>query len=117
MLQVVRADKGEVSVLRLRGTVDDAFAHELIRRAVRACLEDGRYCLVLNCESVSFISNIGIAAFLEDLGRIRSLKGDIKLSGLSTQGRRLLRMLSLNRIFEVFEVESAAVEGYQREAA
>ena len=117
MLKVMRAEQGKVTVLRLVGEVNDVAAHKLVHSVIRACLQEGKFHLVINLKSVVFIDNLGIAAIMESLGHIRSLKGDIKLAEVNLQGLRLLRMMSLLRVFDIHKVESAAIRGYQREAA
>lgn len=117
MFKVMRAEQGKVTILRFIGEVNDASAHDTIRAVIQACLREGKFNLVVNLKSVVFIDNLGIAAIMESLGHIRTLKGDIKLAEISIQGSRLLRMMGLVRVFDIYEVESAAIRGYQREAA
>ncbi len=117
MLNILRAEQDKVMILRVKGKVDDPSDREVIRAALQACLQQGKYNLVLNLKSVEFIDNLSFGAVMEYLGLFRTLKGDIKLAEVSVQGLRLLRMMSLLRVFDVFEVESAAVHRYQREAA
>lgn len=116
MLSIETVEKGGVIVLRIQGEVDDVSAHSL-REAVAACVREQRYRLVFNFSSVTFLSNMGVGALMEPLGRLRSFKGDIKLACVNLQARRLLGMMGLGQVFEIYEVESAAVQGYKQVAA
>ncbi|HOH31190.1 MAG TPA: STAS domain-containing protein [Candidatus Hydrogenedentes bacterium] len=117
MLNITRAEHAKVIVLRLVGLVNDAASYEMVRTAIHACLQQGHHHLVLNFKSLEFIDNAGFGVVIEDLGRFRSLHGDIKLAEVSVHGERLLRMMGLLRVFDIYKIESAAIRGYQREAA
>ena len=116
MLTIERLEQGAVTVLRINGEVDDEGA-PVLREAVISCLQDQRYRIVLNFSSVAFLSYMGVGALMEHLGRLRSLKGDIKLASMNLQARRLLGMMGLSHVLEVYEVESAAIQGYKQVAA
>ena len=116
MLCIETLEKGGVTVLRIRGEVDET-AVNVLRETMTACLKEQRYRLVFNFAGVTFLSNLGVAALMEPLGRIRSYKGDIKLACVNLQARRLLGMMGLGQVFEIYEVESAAIRGYKQEAA
>lgn len=116
MLMVERIEQGKITILRLSGEVDDEGAN-VLRKAVLDCIQDQRYSLVLNFSSVLFVSYMGVGALLDYLGRLRSFKGDIKLACLNLQSRRMLNLMGLSHVFECFEVESLAVQGYQQVAA
>lgn len=116
MLTCERVEKGGVTVLRVSGEVDD-IGGQALREAITACMREQRYRLVLNFASVNFLSFVGVGALMDHLGRLRSFKGDIKLSCVNLQTRRLLGMMGLGQVFEIYEVESAAVQGYKQVAA
>lgn len=116
MVTCERVEKGRVTVLRVGGEVDNVGA-QAIREAISACMREQRYCLVLNFASVAFTDFVGVGALMDHLGRLRSFKGDIKLACINLQTRRLLGMMGLGQVFEIYEVESAAVQGYKQVAA
>ena len=116
MLTINRVENWAVTVFHLAGELDDMGAREF-RRVITECLHDHRYQIVLNLSSLVFMSYVGVGSLLDYLGRLRALRGDIKLACVNLQARRLLGMAGLGQVLEIYEVESAAIEGYKQAAA
>jgi len=116
MLKIERLEVGSVTVLRAGGEIDDVSANTL-REKIRSCMEDKRYLLALDLSKVMYMSCMGAGALLECLGALQKCGGDLKLSGMNIQSRRLLSTMGLGHVFESYDSESSAVKGYQQEAA
>ncbi len=116
MLKIERLESGAVTIMRVRGEIDDAGVNEL-RLALMECITQRRHHVVLNLSGVVFLSYMGVGVLVERLGQLRAFHGDMKLSSLNIQGRRLLAMMGLSHVFDCYDSESAAVQGYKQEAA
>ncbi len=116
MLKVERLDSGTVTTLRAAGEIDGGGANKL-RDAIKACVAEKRYRLVLDLSGVLFLSYMGAGVLVEGLGLTQTFHGDIKLASMNIQSRRLLSMMGLGHIFESYASELAAVQGYKQEAA
>ena len=111
MLNVERLENGAVTVLRLRGVIDEEGV-AVLRLALSGCVRDGRHKVVLNLAGVGFVSYLSMAVILERLGQFRAAKGDLKLACLSLYMRMLLRQMALTHQFDCHETEVQAVTGF-----
>lgn len=115
MLKIDRLESGAVTVLRLEGDIDED-GMNLLRLTLTRCLQDQRCNLVINLESVKFISYMGLGVLVERLRQARACKGDLKLTGVNLYTDRLFRMAGLSKVFETYKTEGQAIQTY-REAA
>ena len=116
MLNVERLENGAVTVLRLRGVIDEEGV-AVLRLALSGCVRDGRHKVVLNLAGVGFVSYLSMAVILERLGQFRAAKGDLKLACLSLYMRMLLRQMALTHQFDCHETEVQAVAGFSAPVA
>ncbi|HOE65021.1 MAG TPA: STAS domain-containing protein [Candidatus Hydrogenedentes bacterium] len=114
-MKVDRAEVGSVTVLRLEGDLDENGVDEL-RGALYGCITDGRLKIVLALNEVRFISYMGVGVMVERLRKLRSLGGDIKLSGVNLYAQRLFRMVGVTSLFDAYECETQAIGVYQEAA-
>lgn len=115
MLDVERIQAEDVDVLRLDGDIDEDGAKEL-RIALTSCLRDNVSNVVLNMTEVKFISYMGVGILVERLRQFRSEGGDLKLVGLNLYTKRLFRMVSVNKLFDIYDQEDQALQQYQQAA-
>jgi anti-anti-sigma factor len=81
-----------------------------------ACLADQRYNVVVNLSGVKFVSYMGLGVLVERLRQLRSHDGDLKLTGVNLYTQRLIRMVGAKSVFEIFEVESQAINQFRKAA-
>lgn len=116
MLKIERVEIGSVTVLRAAGEIDNSAAG-MVRNVINGCMADKRYQLALDLSQVVYMEQMGIVALLEGLTQLQKFKGDLKLASMNIQSRRLMSKMCLGHIFESYESEVSAVQGYQQEAA
>lgn len=116
MLAIERLDLGEVTVLRLRGEIEESSLNTLLLALVN-CLEQRRYRVILNLVGVAFISNKCCGPLVDRLSRFQEAGGDMYLASPNLYIRRLLRMLCLNHVFHCYDTEDQAVRGISNPAA
>ncbi|HPU96662.1 MAG TPA: STAS domain-containing protein [Candidatus Hydrogenedentes bacterium] len=116
MLAIERLDLGEVTVLRLRGDIEEATINTLLLALVN-CLEQQRNRVILNLAGVAFINNKCCGMLVDRLGRFQEAGGDMYLASPNLYIRRLFRMLSLNHVFQCYDTEEQAVRGISNPAA
>jgi len=110
-----RVEIGQATVIRVYGDLDDGVVQEL-RQELYACLCEGRANVILNCHAVGRVSYMSLGIIVERLRRFRSIQGDIKLVGVNTCMQRLFRMAGIKALFDVFETETQALEGFKQAA-
>jgi anti-sigma B factor antagonist len=111
-LQMSEHQAGDVIVLRLSGemTVDDgdiAFG-----KHVDTLVKKGQVKIVVDLSNVTYIDSAGVGMMVAEMKLVRQAGGLMKLSNLTARSHRLLAMLKLKVVFEVFDDEAAAVRSF-----
>lgn len=102
-----------VTVLTLVGeiTLDDgdlAFG-----RRINDLVSAGRVQLLVDLDAVTSIDSSGIGMMAAKLKEVRKHGGDIRLLRLNARGQRVLAVLRLRTMFEVFDDEAVALRSYE----
>lgn len=116
--------RGDVSVIEMKGefTLDSGGltqALDLRGRhlsdlgdTLRRLLEQGRRKILLDLGGVTFLDSAGLGELIACKKRTVQVGGDIHLFRPNGKVRDLLEMLSLTRIFKVFDEERAALASF-----
>ncbi len=115
MININRVEMGPVTVMRLEGDIDEDGVSAL-RIGLLSCLKEKRCRVVANLSGVRYISFMGLGVLVERLRQLRLNGGDMKLVGVNMYTQRVFRMAGVSSVFDVFDNESQAVQGF-REAA
>jgi anti-sigma B factor antagonist len=119
----VRA-RGDISILELKGEFTlgatglsrplDLRGRRLsdLGQTLQTLLDQGRRKIVLDLAGVSFLDSAGLGELIACKKRTVEQGGDIRLLHPVGKVRDLLEMLSLNRIFQVFDDEPAALSSF-----
>jgi anti-sigma B factor antagonist len=102
-----------VTVLTLVGeiTLDDgdlAFG-----RRINDLVSAGRGQILVDLDAVTSIDSSGIGMMAAKLKEVRKHGGDIRLLRLNARGQRVLAVLRLRTMFEVFDDEAVALRSYE----
>ena len=108
---VKQAETG-VIIISPQGDVDIKQAADM-----KAILDDkiaeGNVQFVVNCEGVQFFDVSGIGVFLNEVHRLRSVGGDIKLCSLSPEVHELVTtVFGLSSILSISESENEAIPSF-----
>lgn len=111
-LTILERQADEVTVLALKGQMllddgDLAFG-----RKVGELLDRGRVKIVLDLAAVTYIDSSGVGMLAAKLKQVRARGGDMRLVHLTSRSQRLLGMMKLLIVFEVFEDEAAAIRSF-----
>ncbi len=109
--EVRREDKGDVSVLYLKGYLDAHTAPDL-EAALRQLVEDGRYRIVVNFTDLNYISSAGLGVFMGFIEEVRENGGDIKLSNMSPKVFRIFDLLGFPTLYDIVDREEEAIDGF-----
>jgi anti-sigma B factor antagonist len=112
-LRIDERDVANVTVLTLAGeiTLDDgdlAFG-----RRINDLVASGRLQILVDLDAVTAIDSSGVGMLAAKLKEVRKRGGDIRLLRLTNRGQRLLAVLRLRTLFEVFDDEAVALRSYQ----
>lgn len=109
--EVRREDRGEISVLHIRGFLDAPTAPVLEEQFERL-VNEGRYSVVVNFSELTYIGSAGIGVFLGFLEAFRDHGGDIKLSNLNQRVLAVFDLLGFPELIEIYEEEAQACGGF-----
>ena len=111
-LRIAEKQVDDLTVLTLSGeiTADDGdiafgkYVDELIKR--------DHLKIVVNLAEVSYIDSAGVGMMVAEARILKQSGGLMKLSNLSGRSHRVLAMLKLKTVFEVFDEEAAALQSF-----
>jgi anti-sigma B factor antagonist len=109
-VELVERTLGEAVIIDVHGPmVRDEAEPFVLLAALRAALERGHSCLVLNVAEVSSVDSLWLGAVVQGFTTAVRKGGTIKLVHVSKRFRELLGVTKLDHVFEVFESEDDAI--------
>ena len=100
-----------VCVVEITGEIDAGNASTLTDR-FNELLGNGNQRYVVDLGGVGFMDSSGISAMVQLFKRVRIGHGDVKLSNIRPEVSKVLELLRLNRVFEIHETTTAAVDSF-----
>lgn len=101
-------DKGEVSIIYLKGYLD-AHTAPVLEGSFNDLLEKKRYNIVVNFSDLAYISSAGLGVFMAFIENVRENGGDIKFSSMSEKVYNIFDLLGFPLLYEIFKTEEEAV--------
>jgi anti-anti-sigma factor len=105
--------KGNTCTLRLKGRLTLGDAVNEFDQAVKSSLTGDHRHLVLNLESLDYIDSSGIGALVNTLQESRAAGGDTVLVNPSPFVTKMLKMVHLLKLFQVYDSETVALGALQ----
>jgi anti-sigma B factor antagonist len=102
-----------VVVEKLPESVSVNEAQQLFRKLARLLTGD-RPCLVFDFSDVRQLDSAGIEVLLRCMEEAMKRNGDVKLAAVTPQAAVILQLTRVDRLFEIFENPSDAVESFHR---
>jgi anti-sigma B factor antagonist len=90
---------------------------EQFLRELEPCLESDRPSLVLDFSGVRYLDSSGIEALLLCMEEVMKRNGDLKLACVSPPLASILEITRADRLFEIFETCSDAIESFHQFSA
>jgi anti-sigma B factor antagonist len=106
---------GDVALIPLDGRLDFLSAEDARRRFDQA-ISAGTSRLVVDLSQVSFVDSSGLGALIGGLKLARGAGGDLWLVALTDQAQSLLKLTSLDKVFQTLPTLADAVTALQRQA-
>ena len=111
MLGIEIEERGDVSLVRLAGSVDGLTAGDLLER-LTAELARGRARLVGSLADVEYTSSAGLRVLLAVLNDARARGGDLRLAAVRREVYRVLDLAGFSGILKIFDDVDAAVASF-----
>jgi anti-sigma B factor antagonist len=77
-------------------------------------LRQGFRKVLVDLAAVTYIDSAGVGIMVGEYKIVRDKGGALKLLNLSKQSHRLLAMMKLRSVFEVFDDEAMAIRSFER---
>lgn len=90
----------DMTVLSVTGNLDSLTVPE-IRPEIEKIVASGVRKVALEMSALEVIDSSGIGAIVSLFKRVRGLGGDVKIVGVRGQPREILRLLGLERAFDI----------------
>ena len=113
-LSIVVREIGDVTVFVLAGEILLDDGDLAFKAAVQAQLARGRTKIVVDLCHVSFIDSAGMGMLVSRRRAAVDAGGDLKLLHVTGRCQRVLGMMKLTSVFEMFEDEDAAARSFAR---
>lgn len=104
--------KTGVAVLRLSGRFD-AYEEPGVRAWLTENCQAGISRLVIDLEDVNFLDSMALAALVKGMKDCRLENGDLHLCGLQQPVRIIFELTRMDRVFSIFDTESAATLAFE----
>lgn len=70
--------------------------------------------VIFDLHSLNFIDSSGLSAFLSILRMLHRKEGELKLAAMNKPVRMVFELVSMHKIFEIYDSTDAAVRSFQR---
>jgi anti-sigma B factor antagonist len=110
--EVIREDRNEVSILRLKGFLDAHTAPQF-EKAIQELLGEQKFQIIVSMSDLNYISSAGLGVFMGFIEEIREQKGDIKLSNMSDKVYKVFDLLGFPALYQIFKDETEAEAKYR----
>jgi anti-sigma B factor antagonist len=98
----------DIVAVVLSGVLDEQNCSYLL-----GCVEDeildGRKKLILDCNQVTYISSMGLGTLVRVNSRMKKVGGDVKLAAVHGAVAEVMRVVGLNRLFQIYPTVDEAV--------
>jgi anti-sigma B factor antagonist len=103
---------GDVTIIDVSGRITIGEGLSALRDEVRNLATSGTRKILLNLADVSYIDSAGIGELVAGYTSVTHAGGTLKLLNLTNRVKDLLRITTVDAIFEVHEDEARAVRSF-----
>jgi len=102
-----------VDVIKIRGklALGEPTIHD-VRSRLAELVEHRRYYWLLDMEEVTFLDSSGIGILVQAMTSSRNRQGDCRLVALQERPRKVLKLVSLLALFQVFDDVDSGVQSF-----
>jgi len=105
-------DASNVRIVDLNGKMTLGGGDVVVRDIVSNLLKEGHKQIILNLSNVNYIDSAGIGELVASKKRAAAAGGDVRLLLPSESVYKVLSIVSLHLIFQIFEEEAQAIGSF-----
>jgi anti-sigma B factor antagonist len=102
--EVVREDKSEISILRIKGFLD-AHTAPKFEQSIQ---------IIVSMTELNYISSAGLGVFMGFIEEIRENGGDIKLCCMSPKVFKVFDLLGFPALYEIYDKDDEAIQKFNK---
>ena len=106
----------EITVVECSGRIVEGAESEALQQLVTDLIAESPY-IILHLAKIDFIDSSGLGLLVRCLIRTEHVHGVLRLCAAPPRIREALHMTGLDTVFQIFETEAAAIEGFYRSAS
>ena len=110
--QLHTREVGRVVVVEAVGRLTLTEGHTKLRDLIHVSTGEGAKKFVLNLAQVEYLDSYGVGELVRSFSVIRQTGGELKLACVNQKVLDVLEISHLNRIFEIYAEEGAALRAY-----
>jgi anti-sigma B factor antagonist len=111
-LQCTVRDAGMVTVVDFSGKITLGEGSALVRKTVRALLDEQKTKLLIDLGDVDYIDSAGIGELVTAFTAVKNRGGELKLLNLTKKVKDLLQITKLYTVFDVHSSETEAISSF-----
>jgi anti-sigma B factor antagonist len=108
-MEIAEKMMGNVIIISISGRIDTITSKELDTK-LNEIREENAKKIILNLAKVDYISSVGLRVLLAALKRQRQNQGSMTLVSLQPFVQNVFKITGLDKIFQIFPAEVAALE-------
>jgi anti-sigma B factor antagonist len=105
-------EAGKIRVIELKGKITLGAGDLELRKVVQDELDKGNLQVALNLSGVDYIDSAGLGELVACKKRASAKGGDVKLIMPSESVYKVLSIVSLHLVFEIFDSEAKAIGSF-----
>ena len=105
-------EAGKIRVIELKGRITLGAGDLELRKAVQTQLDAGNTAIVLGMQGVEYIDSAGLGELVACKKRASAKGGNVKLVMPSESVYKVLSIVSLHLVFEIFDNEAKAIGSF-----
>ena len=111
-MKVSVKEAGKVRIIDLKGKITLGSGDLELRKAVQEQLDAGNTSIVLNMQGIDYIDSAGLGELVACKKRASAKGGNVKLVMPSESVYKVLSIVSLHLVFEIFDNEAKAIGSF-----
>jgi len=108
LINVVENQKGDITVLKIKGKLDSLLAPSLEKK-IFTYLNEGHTKLILDFSDITYINSAGLRMLLSIKKQIRSFQGALIVCSLRSEVLEMLKICGFDHVLEIAANEEEAL--------
>ena len=116
-LTIEQRRSGDVLILDLSGQITLGATNRQLQDAIRQLVAEGERSMILNLAKVKYIDSTGLGELVAGYSTLKRNEGRLALINVSDRVMDLMTITKLYTVFDIYDVEAAAVESFASNAS